>query len=179
LSDSSVVSDKNDTTDEVDTVDEIEKNDTSVAVKSNDLPESEQKRKIKFSELFESFKGSQPTIPTIKGKHVKKVNVAKIEKNDDENDGENPFIMQNNQEDSEEDDKLKNDYQFLLEQLENIVKKFGILREGEYYIHRSDVRELAEPIWVKLTDIKPRFKNVLEEEFQKNDFRFIHTQRNG
>ncbi len=50
--------------------------------------------------------------------------------------------------------------------LENIVKKYGILKDGEYYIHRSDVRELAEPIWVKLIDIKPRFKNVLEEEFK-------------
>ena len=50
--------------------------------------------------------------------------------------------------------------------LENIIKKYGILKDGEYYIHQSDVRELSEPIWEKLIDIKPRFKKVLDEEFK-------------
>lgn len=118
-------SDKNDTTNEVDIADEVEQH-SSIVIKSNDLSETDEKRKIKFSELFRNFKDSQSTIPNTKENTVKKtLKKDKVVKTENDNDGENPFITQNDtEEDSSENDKVRNDYYFLLEQLENIIKKF-------------------------------------------------------
>ena len=47
--------------------------------------------------------------------------------------------------------------------MENLVKKYGRLQDGEYYVYKYEVEELAAPIWENLIDIKPRFKNVFKD----------------
>ena len=179
-------SDKNDTTDEADTVDEIEQN-ASVAVKSNKLPETEQKRKIKYSEILKKFENSPSTIPN-KGHSVKKTlkqdKVTKVENNDDNDGEENPFITQNNaEEDSTENDKISNDYYFLLEQLENIVKKFV---NNKTFLKIDITEELTEENLkifnfyrsvkgsqilqdIDLIPLEDKIRDIIDEKFIDND----------
>ena len=176
-------SDKNDTTDEVDTADEIEQN-ASALVKSNNLSETDQKRKIKFSELFKNFKDSPSTIPNNKGNIVKKTSKKdKVVENDD-NYGENPFITQNDtEEDSGENDKVRNDYYFLLEQLENIIKKFV---DNKIFPKINITEELSEENLkmlnfyrsvkgsqilqnIDLMPLEDRIRDIIDEKYFDND----------